>query len=312
MMGRGKGKGESGVGGSHSWRELGGVGGRRVRSPWVWKRRMRQFLKFLWAFAGLCLLSAGGYWLWLKAADNKEPIGITAPAQPLERILFQTDGSLPDQWLSRTVDLKMGLNLTLIDIYDVKERLEAVGQVRSATVERVFPNALRITVRERVPILRLVVQSKDGTVQQQIVADDGSVYEGIGYTRRALRRLPYLQPFLHGDGNYRPLLGIPRLAELLRLSQREYPTLWQMWEVVSLEHYSGDSRLPGQVIELRTKLVPRILFGANKDFALQLNRLDYILKKIEANGNPSVERIDLSLRGLAAVQFSSKQVNILQ
>ena len=45
---------------------------------------------------------------------------------------------------------------------------------------------------------------------------------------------------------------------------------------------AGDSRLPGQVIELRTKLIPRILFGANKDFALQLNRLDYILGKVKA------------------------------
>ena len=88
--------------------------------------------------------------------------------------------------------------------------------------------------------------------------------------------------------------------------------LAKKWEVVSLEHYSGDSRLPGEVIELRTKLIPRILFGANKDFALQLNRLDYILGKVKASGNPSIERIDLSLRGLAAVQFSSKQVNILQ
>ncbi|MGC6454907.1 MAG: cell division protein FtsQ/DivIB [Coraliomargaritaceae bacterium] len=312
MIGHGKGKGETGVGGSQSWRELAGVGGRRVKSPWVWKRRMRLIMKLLGGLAVLGFFFAAGYWVWLQAADNEEPMGISAPAQPLERILFQTDGVLPNQWLSRTVDLKIGVNLMLIDIYDLKDRLEKVGQVRSATVERVFPNALRITVKEHVPVLRLVVQSKDGTIQQQIVADDGTVYEGIGYTRRALKRLPYLQPFLHGDGSHLPLLGIPKLAELLRFSQREYPTLWQMWEVVSLEHYSGDARLPGQVIELRTKLVPRILFGANKDFALQLKRLDYILKKIEANGNPSVERIDLSLRGLAAVQFSSKQVNILQ
>lgn len=312
MIGRGKDKGESGVGGSQSWRELGGSARRRVKSPWVWRRRLHLVGKILWVLCGLLLLSMGGYWLWQKASDAEEPIGISAPDQPLERILFRTDGVLPDQWLSRTVDLKLGSNLMLIDIYDLKDRLEKVGQVQSATVERVFPNALRISVKEHSPVLRLVVQSTDGVLQQQIVAEDGTVYDGIGYTRTALKRLPYLQPFLHGDGSHLPLLGIPKVAELLRVSQKEYPMLWKTWEVVSLEHYSGDSRLPGQVIELRTKLIPRILFGANKDFALQLNRLDYILGKVKASGNPSVERIDLSLRGLAAVQFSSEQVNILQ
>ena len=59
MIGRRKDKGESGVGGSQSWRELGGAAKRRVKSPWVWKRRMRSVGKVSGILCVLFLLSAG-------------------------------------------------------------------------------------------------------------------------------------------------------------------------------------------------------------------------------------------------------------
>jgi len=77
---------------------------------------------------------------------------------------------------------------------------------------------------------------------------------------------------------------------------------------VTLTHYSGDLDLPGQVIEIRSALVPRILFSASRDFGQQLDRLEYILSYVAQRGNPSIERIDLSLNGAAAVQFTSGRV----
>jgi hypothetical protein len=309
MIGRGTGKGESSAGHSQSWRDLAGSVRPRKKSSLLRRRRWRALLKLLSLVGVLLGLLGGGFWLWQKADDPQAPMEISAPSQPLENILFKTDGALPDQWLSRTVDLSIGTNLMEIDIYDLKERLEKVGQVRTATVERAFPNALRISLKEQSPVLRLVLQAKDGTLKEQVVSDDGTVYDGIGYSRTVRRGLPYLQPYLHGDGGYLPVLGIPRVAELLQLAKSTYPELCGDWDVVSLEHYTGDTRLPGQIIEVRTKLVPRILFGAGKDFDLQLKRLEYILEKVQDSGNPSMERIDLSLRGLAAVQFSSREVN---
>lgn len=311
MIGRGKAKGESSASGEHSWRELAGPARGRRRSPLARKRRLRTVIRAL----GLVFLLAGlllsGFWLWRKVGYNTDAIAMSAPSQPLQRIFFQTDGALPDEWLSRTVELRIGMNLMEIDIHGLKERLEGMGQVQSATVERVFPDSLRIIIKERVPVFRLAVQMRDGTIKQQVVGEDGTVYDGIGYSRSSLRRLPFLRPYLHGDGSYLPMLGIPEVVAMLRLAEQEHPDVFRTWEVVSLEHYSGEAWLPGQVIEVRTKLVPRILFGASKDFGLQLNRLAYILDKVKSSGNPSMERIDLSLRGLAAVQFSSNRVNIV-
>ncbi len=86
------------------------------------------------------------------------------------------------------------------------------------------------------------------------------------------------------------------------------PKLFRTWQVVSLQHYSGDLDLPGQVIEVRSTIVPRIIFSASAGYRRQLDRLAYILEYVRNQGNPSIERIDLSLRGSAAVQFSSGRI----
>lgn len=196
------------------------------------------------------------------------------------------------------------------DIHSLKARLELEGQVASASVERVFPNALRINITERSPVLRMAVATADGGARQRIVSVDGVVYDGIGYTKAAMSGLPYVQPFQHSNGSYTPMLGIGQVAELLSLTRQTQPDLFRTWQVVSLEHYSGDLEMPGQIIEVRSKLVPRILFSATMDFGRQLDRLVYILQYVKQHGNPSMERIDLSLRGSAAVQFTSDLVNI--
>jgi cell division septal protein FtsQ len=194
------------------------------------------------------------------------------------------------------------------DIHSLKQALESEAQVKSASVERVFPSDLRIAIAERQPALRLAVATADGSRRQRIVARDGTVYDGIGYPQATLKNLPFVQPYQNVDGSFFPLRGIGRVAELLELVRTHNPKLFRTWQVVSLEHYSGDLKLPGQVIEVRSASVPRILFSASTDFARQLDRLTYILEYVENQGNPSIERIDLSLRGSAAVQFSRGRV----
>jgi hypothetical protein len=142
----------------------------------------------------------------------------------------------------------------------------------------------------------------------RLVARDGVVYDGLGYPKATLKNLPFVQPYQHPGGRFFPMRGIERVAELLELARAAEPQFFRTWKVVSLEYYSGDLSLPGQVIEVRTTMVPRIIFSASADYSRQLDRLKYILKYVQNQGNPSIERIDLSLRGSAAVQFSSGRV----
>ena len=308
MIGSGKQKGGTSAGGEQSWRELAGPRRSRVNSPQARRRRRTRWVKF---FVGLVLVSAviGGLaWAVLEFKKREKKIPMTPSSKPIERIIFDTDGVLPDVWLSKTIRLQAGMSMMEADIHELKERLESDAQVKSASVERVFPSDLRIRVEERLPTLRLAIAGPDGQPRLRLVARDGAVYDGLGYPKATLKNLPYVQPYQHADGSYSPMLGIESVAELLDLARQTQPRFFRTWQVVSLEHYSGDLSLPGQVIEVRSTLVPRIIFSASADYGRQLDRLTYILDYVSNEGNQSIERIDLSLRGSAAVQFSSGRV----
>ncbi|KRP37112.1 MAG: hypothetical protein ABS34_04405 [Opitutaceae bacterium BACL24 MAG-120322-bin51] len=308
MIGSGKQKGGTSAGGKQSWRELAGPRRSRVNSAQARKRRQTRWFKFLAGFLLLLVLLGGLAWVGWTFKNSEETIPMTPSSKPIERIIFDTDGVLPDNWLSQTIKLRPGMSMMEADIHALKKSLEADVQVKSASVERVFPSDLRIRVKERVPALRLAVAGADGKRHLRLVARDGRVYDGIGYSKARLENLPFVQPYRHVDGSFFPMRGIESVAELLELVRSTEPKLFRTWQVVSLQHYSGDLDLPGQVIEVRSTIVPRIIFSASAGYRRQLDRLAYILEYVRNQGNPSIERIDLSLRGSAAVQFSSGRI----
>jgi cell division protein FtsQ len=308
MIGSGKQKGGTSPAGEQSWRELAGPRRSRVNSPQARRRRQVRWLKFLGTVLLLMTVAGGAIWTRNMLKHREDVIVMSRASKPIERILFETDGVLPDNWLSQTVNIRPGMSIMEADIHALKEALEADVQVKSASVERVFPSDLRIHVAERQPALRLAVAGANGSRRLRLVARDGVVYDGLGYPKATLRNLPFVLPYQHADRTFFPMRGIEHVAKLLELVRSTEPKLFRTWQVVSLEHYSGDLNLPGQVIEVRSSIVPRIIFSASADYGRQLDRLAYILEYVRNQGNPSLERIDLSLRGSAAVQFSSGRV----
>lgn len=308
MFGSGKDKGSTAASGEQSWRELAGSGKRRINSPQARKRRQEKWLKILLALALVIAVVGGIVWSVIAFKNREKDIEIATPSKPIERILFDTDGVLPDAWLGSVIKLKPGMSMMEADIHGLQTQLESHGQVKSASVMRVFPSDLRIVLKERSPALRLAAAGPDGKPKLKIVARDGTVFEGVGYPKAMLQNLPYVQPYRSPEGKYLPMRGIEYVAQLLDYARENNPRLYGTWQVVSLEHFSGDLELPGQIIEIRSTWVPRIIFSASADFEQQLDRLNYILKYVQDRGNPSIERIDLSLRGSAAVQFSSGRI----
>ena len=308
MIGSGKQKGGTSAAGKQSWRELAGPRRSRVNSPQARKRRQSRWFKFLAGFVLLLVVLGGLAWVGWTFKNRQQAIPMAPTSKPIERIIFDTDGVLPDNWLSQTIKLRPGMSMMEADIHALKKSVEADVQVKSASVERVFPSDLRIRVKERVPALRLAIAGSDGKRHLRLVARDGVVYDGIGYSKTRLKNLPFVQPYRHADGSFFPMRGVESVAELLELVRSTAPRLFRTWQVVSLQHYSGALDIPGQVIEVRSTIVPRIIFGSSADYGRQLDRLTYILEYVRNQGNPSIERIDLSLRGSAAVQFSSGRV----
>lgn len=308
MKRMGKEKGGTSASGQQSWRELAGKRQSRIQSTQAKKRRQGRLLRLIGlsvALLGCVALSVWGV-VAFKRSDTE--LQLKTPSKPIENIQFETNGMLPNAWLNQVTGLKRGMTMMEADIYGLKQKLEAHGQVKSAIVERIFPSDLRIQVDEQVPVMRLAIADAEGKREMKIVGENGTVYTGVGYPSATLKRLPYVLPYLHNNGSYFPMQGIERVAELLNYSRQAYPNLVKSWQVVSLSHYSGDLDLPGQVIEIRSGSIPRIIFSASSEFGPQMDRLAYILDYIEKRGSPSLSRVDLSLRGSAAVQFTSGRI----
>ena len=102
--------------------------------------------------------------------------------------------------------------------------------------------------------------------------------------------------------------GIEKVAELLELARSTEPKFFRTWQVVSLEHYSGDFGSSWASDRGAFDDGAENTLQASADYGRQLDRLAYILEYVKNQGNPAIERIDLSLRGSAAVQFSSGRV----
>ncbi|MBT63732.1 FtsQ-type POTRA domain-containing protein [Coraliomargarita sp. SDUM461003] len=310
MIGNGKQKGSTSASGQQSWRALAGAPkSTRVKSPQARKRRQNQLFKLFAIFFVSMMLIGCVVWGVIAFKNRKEPIQITTPSKPVEKVLFDTNGVLPSSWLGTVIELRRDTTMMEIDIYKMKQQLEAHGQVVSASVQREFPNALKIEIKEEEPVMRMRVVGRDGKPELRIVSREGTIYQGVGYPQATLSQLPYLVPYRHPEGGFKPLLGIDKVAELLEVARRTQPKFYRTWQLVSLEHYSGDPELPGEVIEVRSPMVPRLIFGFNTSFEQQLDRLSVILKYVQSRGNPAIKRIDLSLPGSAAVQFVSGRIS---
>ena len=310
MIERNRQKGDTSAEGSQTWRELTGPRRSRVNSSVSRRRRWMPWLKLLGGLMFLLLIAVGIYKaIGLLDRSTKQAVAAVT-VNPIESVMFYTDGVLTQRWLKDKIDLQVGTPIMDVNIFALKRQLEESVQVETASIERVFPSSLRIDIKERKPVMRLLTTDSLGKRRLRLVARDGIVYKGTGYSAAELKQLPYLQPHQHADGSYLPISGIEPVVALMDLVRDTQPKLFNTWQVVSLQYYNGRTGLPGQVIEVRSTIVPKIVFAVSKDAALQLDRLVYILDYFEKNGDPLLKRIDLSLRGAAAVQLSSGRAQI--
>lgn len=228
----------------------------------------------------------------------------------LKKVLFYTNGVLDETWLSDVIQINHSMQLIDINIFEMKHSLESFDQVREAEVIRIFPDALRIELEEEVPMFKLKMQTSEGADSLRCVGQSGLVYKGMGYSEAYFDELPYLIPYRHLNQKYLPINGLNYVAPLMALLEEEGLIERIRLQSISLENFSGDTGFPGQIIEVNSGLIPRILFGAYNDYPKQIARLNYILSYINGSGNQEVERVDLSLRDSAAVEFKEDENNL--
>lgn len=105
---------------------------------------------------GFCLVLAGltaGSFLTLKALERSEFFQVTA-------IRIEGGQRITKNQILELSGVDIHTNLLALDLDEVKSRIESHEWVEAAEVDRNWPNRLRITIRERVPVA--LVSLKEG------------------------------------------------------------------------------------------------------------------------------------------------------
>jgi hypothetical protein len=92
----------------------------------------------------------------------------TNPTLSVAQVRIETDGIIPVDQIAAWSNVRKGENLLALDLGRIKRDLEMVPLIESASVERILPGELIITVREREPIARVIVfapRESDGLLE---------------------------------------------------------------------------------------------------------------------------------------------------
>ncbi len=290
---------------SRSWRNIDQpIGHRAVTGPARFRRWKRVFKLWAWSFAAVALAATVGYGIYF-ARCNMPSFSFGRGGQPVSEIVFQSDGVLDSEWFHRAVPLLAEQGLMSLDIFDIKAALESHGQVKSAAVSIRLPDRIIININERRPVLRVRVATKQGGVEQLLVASDGVVYPGRNYPGAALEHLPYLGGirFKRGPRGIEPVPGMETVARLIYLARIRMPGIYKTWKVVSCKQFDGNPDDPSAFIAVRGNLIGEIVF-APENFETQLDRLAGIVDFMRRNHRQGIKRVDLSLEGQAVVQYN--------
>ena len=232
-------------------------------------------------------------------------------AAPLREIVLvnDADGVLTQEWVERTLKVRMGTPLLEVDLCKLRDRLLAVRQIRAVELRRDFPGTLTITLRERQPVLRMNLQVGAGETRPMLVSRDGVIYEGFGYESARLARLPFLDGvrLVHNrSGGFQPIEGMDDVANLLQAAENSAPLLYTDWKIVSLARLG----LYDEIV-VKSRTIPEVVVSRKLDFTQQLARLDYIADYARTQPEAVVQRVDLSLGGDVPVAFDSADSRLL-
>lgn len=287
---------------ARNWREIPQQVNRRALSSGGRRRMVFAGLKT----AGIVAVLAGVVWGGLQVAAsfsaNPRQATAAAPAAPVKDLVLVTDGVLDQAWLARTLALPKNTSLMALDLFQLRTRVLASGQVRTASLTRSFPATLAVSLAERMPVARLSAQDRDAEPRTLLVARDGVVYEGVGYDPAMVQTLPWLAgvKLLRAGGSYQPIAGMESVADLLAKAKLEAEHLYDTWRVVSLARLDSDGEL-----EVVTRDATKITFGLNEDFFRQLANLDAILDAAKAHPEKLPRDINLAVGAQVPVAFSA-------
>lgn len=286
-----------------TWRDLKSDGGKRRRKiPLSLRAKLR--VVWLWARAALALAALGGlgygaYFLYQNAFIED----IFAPKDArIKRIEFKTDGLATAEWLKSYLKIPPDARLGDVNIFAVKSALESLSQIESASVERAYPDALKITLTELKPFMKLFADVS-GKRKIFIMSPDGRFFEPSCVPPEMIDAMPRLDGWApRFDGAVpQPCKFAPEIAGFLGAAHAALPAVARGWKSIDVSDL-GSLTLP--LLKVVDASGMEIIF-APKDYKKQFGRLEYILRYQRENPLTVIKRIDLSIKGWAPVKIKT-------
>lgn len=289
---------------ARSWKEIDqAVAGRKLSTKG--KKRLFASTANLLLLALLAAVVGWGTWeIRRTVRGGDSAIGTPGAREVIRDVVLITDGVLSQEWLHESLALGPRASLMELDLFALRDRLLTNGQVAAADLRREFPDTLVVSIQERTPVLRAIVQEAGGNPRSLLVARDGVAYEGAGYDGLMINALPFLDgvKLVRNRGGFRPVEGMAEVSDLISAAQNNAPHLFRGWRVVSLARLKDYNE-----IVVRTRDIPEIVFNRREDFTRQLARLDYIVDYTRTQSEATVQKVDLSIGSQVPVELQAAQ-----
>lgn len=282
----------------NSWRTI-NQGGLKGVSTHAKKRFISKYIKFIFIFIFSIILIFSAVSIIFFYKKNWS-ISLISPVKNFE---IRTNGTLTQSLLIPYINLPKDIGIMNVDIFELQKRLETLSQIREATIERQFPDTIKISIEEYIPIVKVITTDQMGKRLGLLVSKEGQVFRGYGYSSKKIKTLPYLTGIhLYKSGNYfKNIPNMDYVKELITCAQSESPKLYKSWQSISLEYCQYGNKSLGAFIKVKTKNLGEIIFAPEK-FDMQLMRLNSIVSYASKEKLATIERIDLSLENQAVVK----------
>ena len=277
---------------ARSWRDIPQQIAPQAMSK-VGRRRMTfRMARIVATVVVLLIVAVGGFEIWRTFQNDPQRLVATSASEPLKHIEVETNGVLSEAWVVQQLALPTEVGLMELDLYRLRTRLIDSGQVRAAVLTREFPDTLKIVLDERSPIVKVKARLNGPDVRDFMVARDGTVFSGHGYSPRTLEALPWLGGIrlMRDQDGFLPLENMDPVADLMVTARGHAPDLFATWRVVSLERIVQDGE-----IEVQASNVPKIIFGTREGFYSQIARLDFILDEARSRARAPLKSINLAV-----------------
>jgi cell division septal protein FtsQ len=279
---------------ARDWTTLRQSSARKPDTRVAWWRRIK--LRFhtlaVWS-AGTCglafLVLAVSYF-----TSNPLDVNLSGPSGRINRIEFQTNGSLTHEWLVDYLQISEDSRLMDLDLIELKSQIETVAQVKVVDIQRRYPDVLRVMFTEHVPILKIYIADPEQGKKRLLVSETGEVFEGFGYPELILAELPILfgGRLLKGSNGFLPLEVVSKIKPLLDATRSYNPKMLRDWSRIRFDVLQEGSELDG-LIRIRTAQAREVIFSTEMDYYEQLRRLDYVIDYSVREGWKTLALVDL-------------------